>query len=402
MKQFAFPLGDKPALTIRSHADLQVTGWDRPDASVDSEPGYSLKVEQGRTGLFITCLEDCEIFIPTQTLVTIEKVSGDLKISNLTGTINIQKVGGSAVFATVGTVAAEKIGGDCDVSGIAGNFTVEKIGGSLEGSQFAGDVLVEKAGGDVRAGGIAGRFIARAGGSIEAQLLDGFGPAVTLRAGGDIRLHLPARDAGHYVLISGSEEICLNLAGLSNTVENKYHEFTRGERSQIEVELRSGGSLTLTAEPFEESAFVQHDTRADRPERVSAGGWEGISRSTEEAINRAARSAEEALRQAERRVTAALRGLEGRGQVGRGAGQEDVIIPPAPREQPATPGSSSETVEFVPAGQAGASGGGLEMDLPDSAVVTDQERLLILKMLQDKKITIEEAEALFEALGHSG
>jgi len=86
---------------------------------------------------------------------------------------------------------------------------------------------------------------------------------------------------------------------------------------------------------------------------------------------------ERAIRRADERIQAVLRRLEGKRPQYTGGGV------PVPPEAPITP---------IPASPPPAAAG------KSQEPVTDDERLMILQMVENKKITVDEAEALLEAL----
>jgi len=112
------------------------------------------------------------------------------------------------------------------------------------------------------------------------------------------------------------------------------------------------------------------------------------------------RHVEEAMRRADERIAAAMKRVEDRTR----AMNRDGVIPPIPPvgrprksiltpEPPTPPGppapAKPATPPMSPTGR------------PAKAVVSEEERMLILTMLQEKKITAEEAAKLLEALERS-
>ena len=134
------------------------------------------------------------------------------------------------------------------------------------------------------------------------------------------------------------------------------------------IVLSAGGDVRLTnqanagesAEEFGNFAGLNFDW---------SGFGERISRHVEQTTARVSKRAEEAARRAERHVERQARRWTGRVNFG--------------------PGPSWD---FGPKGMPTPPGG------PGSEPVADEERMAILKMLQEKKITSEQAEQLLKAL----
>jgi len=132
------------------------------------------------------------------------------------------------------------------------------------------------------------------------------------------------------------------------------------------ISLNAGGDIRVTnnaeagnsAEEFGNFAGMNFDW---------SGFGERISRQVEQATARAAKRAEEAARRVERHAERQARRWRGNVKVGRWnweMGPHGVPTPPSPPSEP----------------------------------VAEEERLVVLKMLAEKKITAEQAEQLLSAL----
>jgi hypothetical protein len=162
------------------------------------------------------------------------------------------------------------------------------------------------------------------------------------------------------------DEIDVEWPGVEEDSEATERVVTLGSGS-AKIVLTAGGDVRLTnkanagesAEEFGNFAGLNFDW---------SGFGERISRQVEQATSRAAKRAEEAARRAERHAERQARRFKGGLEVGRwnwDFGAKGMPTPPgAPKADP----------------------------------VSDEERMAILKMLQDKKITSEQAEQLLKAL----
>lgn len=181
-------------------------------------------------------------------------------------------------------------------------------------------------------------------------------------------------------------EIRLSRQGeeINQDVESRRHDFTLGEGGAA-VEVRAGGDITLTDRPAEPEPIAEElDRREDAwvaaRDRRGHPSWSGgfgfdrtsawadmISRRAQEAARRAEQRVHRSMRRTEEQIRAAAERDMRRVDMQAGFGHP--FQPPAPPPPP-----------------------------PPPSPVTEQERLVVLQMLQDGKITVEQAEMLLAAL----
>jgi DUF4097 and DUF4098 domain-containing protein YvlB len=113
---------------------------------------------------------------------------GDIRTSDVSGTLRAETAGGSITLANVGSrVDARTAGGSIRVGEVKGDAVLETSGGEIATGQVNGTLRAETAGGDVVIGGSGGPVVAQtAGGQIQIGAAGGSVHAET--AGGSIRL----------------------------------------------------------------------------------------------------------------------------------------------------------------------------------------------------------------------
>jgi hypothetical protein len=200
---------------------------------------------------------------------------------------------------------------------------------------------------------------------------------VSLRAGGDIQLHLPMDASATLDLESGGDDIQIHVGDKDEEVEKWAYGATLGSGA-IPVTVDAGGDVRVTDEVWDKdgiedsiSSLEDHwkELEDEREEpRSRSRHWPDIEAIT----RRATRHGEKVARRAEERVHAAMRRMGN--------------FPPVPPVPPMGP--------FGPKGPMGPRGP-VEPPRPQ---VSPEERMLILQMLQEKKISVEEAEKLLQAL----
>jgi hypothetical protein len=392
---------DDPVIHLKAYGGVKITGVDKAEVACEiNAPQLATLVEEDGH-VYVTVNAACSMTVPENASLEIEKGMGSIKITGVRNSIKIEKALGNLVLNNVGEVRVEKIGGnfavhaasgDVHVEKVGGNlflsdlrsFTGEKIGGNCKAKSIRGDFVLEKMGGGFKGQNIDGTLkLSRLGGSFTARgatlmgdlhaggdvRLLGFAMAsdhLEVKAGGDIRLEIGEDFSGaNFSMGSGGRDIRIKLKDddISMSAHNYDYAMDGAERT---VELAAGGSIALVAldDPNEEvvgdisDRFVYEES--------------AFSELIQERVDSATRRAEAKVKAAEVRLGQIRERVEKhRGfniDVDFGGGEQP--------EEPVPPVSR-------PAGKKGAS---------------DEERLMILKMLQDKKISVDEAETLFKAL----
>jgi hypothetical protein len=347
-----------PQLTITCHADLQIVGTADNVVLIDIEDDSpASRVERKDDVVSITAMADCDISCPIGTALTIEHVSGDLRVTQVTGDLAINAVNGDAALHDVGPTAIKTVQGDLSVRDTSGDVQIDVVRGDAKLKRVAGSVAINKVAGDLVAtdldGGLA---INNVGGdaSIETELHAG--QLYVAKASGDLVFRVDG-GGGQFTVLPMT-----NWTGNERSATGTY-----GDGSSQVTLMANGDLLVLPGkagtpwdadhiseqvETMIESAMSQFETQMSKVQRDLEQRFGQMDKQTEKAAERAARSAERAKRKAER-----------------AAGSWSFSF-----GRPLTPPTSS------------------------SEPVSDQERLLILKMVEEGKINVDQAAQLLSAL----
>lgn len=393
-----------PLVRVKAYGSIQIFGTEETEVRcvIKSPQLATLIKEEGQ--VLITANASCDLHVPTGASIEIEKVMGSAKISKIQGKIDIAKVFGNLVLGDIGTADVEKVGGNfsvrkaqgpVQVEKVAGNLTVEdvesficeKVGGSCQVKNVSGSLDIQKAGGkflgqsigDLVGGTkIGGSFTARGlqlcgdlnvGGRIKLTNVD-FADDQNIRAGGsiDVTLSEVQKDL-IFKLRSGDGKIRVKVQGDDIEHRGGTYQYQIGQ-GQMTVTLASGGHVFLTDQVDLEEEVV--GDLSDQFEFEESAFSEMIR----DRVESATKMADVKVKSAEIRLEKIREKLEKQRGFGLdfdfGEGEKRVKTPEVPTTPIQRPGSKK-----------GA---------------TDEERLMILQMLQEKKITVEEAETLFRAL----
>ncbi len=386
-----FEVSARPHLTIaHSEDDLTIRGEGEREIVVKLY-GDAKEIDVSREGeTFTLSLQArCTIICPEGTTVTVERAEGNLTLRRLEGPLALRQVRGDLTLKQVGPTTADEVQGDLHARRVQGDLTL---------GQVFGDVILKQVEGLLTAQQIAGDLVVR----------DLEGGAAVEQVEGDLLLHTPLTAGKTYrfqvdgdALLRLDEEsnVQVTVQAEGEIIEDEAISFV--ERQQPErhrlvgrigtgeatLEVQAGGDVLLApptegvgvafgvtlGEEIEETiervmAEVgrQLDARLSEIDaliQAQLGRWEArkVRRKAEKAARRAQRHARKMAKAARRRARAAQRQWRW--------WEEDV----AP-----------------------------ERDVrirQDEEPVTEEERLMVLRMVEAGKLSAEEAARLLEAMG---
>ncbi|MCB0057251.1 MAG: hypothetical protein KDE45_09505 [Caldilineaceae bacterium] len=394
--------GPTPRLTLDSiEGNLVLNGWDRPEVQLRVRgDGDSLSVDSSGDSVAIHCEDDLWVQAPLQASITIHSVAGNASLSMILNSVTIGTIEGNTVVNSVNAVTAGRIEGNLAARLIAGDLTVDTVEGNAQVAKVAGDVQLGRVEGNVSLDEIGGSTHATAEGNVKAKaaLAPGqectieaegnivceipreAGAAVTLKADGPIRVKEFGDErstrSGNLAFVQGSAEARLNLAAEGSIVVRGIRpwgmdgsDFAAG--FDEEMALRSVEITQQITEQIESQVNELSRQLDDKLSRL--GNNEELAVNIQERVQSAMRRAEEKLAEAMRKVEQRVQEAERRSGEGDGRRRKSygwASPPPAP---PAPP-------------------------KPKRAPATDEERMMILRMVEQGKISIEQAEKLLAAL----
>lgn len=393
------PVGPAPRLIVhRVDGDLTLSGWDRPDLQVRARRSDRTTVRQHEDTVEITCADDCVIQAPLQALVKIDRVDGDAVVNMVLSLVEIGAVDGDLRVAGVGGLAIGSVDGDLSVRSVASAFKAGSVDGDARILQVAGDVQIGSVDGDLLLGEIVGNVLARTDGDAKLSLDLAPGQIVQVEADGDISCQVQAA-ASVKVQLAAAGDIRVKNLGESQRASHTSLDFQVGDGA-ASLRLKADGDIALTGVDLRASGYgrdLDMDLNEELTRRASELG-EQITQQVESQVNVLTREIEDklsrmandeemasriqdkvsaALRRAEEKFAEAMRRVEARSQdVDRRTAGEDrrrkgYGAPPAP-PRPAAP--------------------------PKPPAVTDEERMLVLRMVEQGRISVDQAEKLLAAL----
>lgn len=364
-----FQTGSTPLLEVAADANLMVSGWyqDTVEAQVRSEDILTAEVREDRLRLYAE--GDLVLKVPVQSRLEVTLVEGSLTIATVLGEISIQSVGGHLNLQTTGPVTCGNVSGHCKFTGGTGSLHIRNIGGNLKGGSAVGPLTVSNVGGNIKLLDVLLVEKVHAGGNIKAKFPTSPNELEAL-AGGNIKLWVPVDANFNLEAHSGGEKVVLQSGNETQRYSTGRHRATVGAGGPL-VRLHAGGNVYILNSGWEEDLVAEDFVPAEEP----AHDWtsnlihDRIERQVQAKLRAAEARASAASRRAEAKMEDALRKL-------------DRFNLPNPED-------------FWP-----KAGSGIAAGAPPEprSKVSDEERMIVLTMLSEKKITAEEANQLLDAL----
>jgi hypothetical protein len=431
MADQVFPLEDISRIDfVNITGSLHLSGWNReeirikdlgkerpgvappppppPPATLHADPpavGDSLvaQVDKKKTILEISSLNDIIISIPHNLEVKIKSVTDDVHIKGMRGILDIKSVSGDLSVSDVEVLTADFIAGDLFVSRIQGNLQVNSVGGDSLIDNVQGQVELKKVGGDIQIDTVGGGIDATAGGSGTADFHPVPWQAYQLKAGGDLILSIPVDTSADLSIKSEAKDITIFPGKLDITSNEKELEHTLGEGGPA-ILLTAGGKVFVIDNEF--TTFTGIGMNMGDLGSIAAGfttkatdfirdNLENLEEDLTESLSGLSESlkdiglSEEKLRELGVQIEETSRMAAEKAEIAAIKAQAKVEKKVAKARLKAF--KARDKIKQFDINKF------LEAE-PDKKAVSEGERMLILEMLQEKKISAEEAEELLNAL----
>ncbi len=360
--------------------DLRVRGWERPEVAVQDETGTLATTEDGQ--IEARSMGDLVLRVPMEVPLEGRNVSGDAKIGDLCGRLSLENVGGDLLLRDAGPTDVTRIGGDVRVKRADGSVTLGMVGGDATIREVSGDTTIAQVGGDLYVRDIGGGCQVEHVGS-DLVLSTNFIPGAAYRfdVGGDIVCRIPAGASVRFQT-AHSHDLVVDAPGAQMVEGEDGDEVVFGAGEAV-VRLEAGGEIRLVGQDEDYMMAINFQLEGELAERLAgleerlaeqlSGLDDLILRKTEKVRERAEKEAERAVRHAERMARKAERGKRKGFTFSFGGDSFEAGLSRRPARAPRPPA-------------------------PPAEPVSDEERMTILRMVENRQISVEEAEKLLAAL----
>jgi DUF4097 and DUF4098 domain-containing protein YvlB len=422
MKLQRFEVADAPRLTVSCSGELDVNGGREGEVAVKvygSEEDLEVQSQNGE--ITIRSNARCKIGCPQGTILTLEAVHGDVRVRRIDGSITAGNLYGDSYFKDVGAMDVGSASGDMRVRTLNGNLNLDLVSGdaivrsangNVRVNQISGDLSVRGVKGSLSCDAVSGDFTVRGvegpvscefvSGDLSAAYLEGgleavvagdaalktdFTPGCTyqISASGDVSAKFPANaNAQFQVTTTGNIRHKVNWADVTEVTGTTLT--GRLGDGEANVDITASGSVTLRSrdeakdfifgfEPEDTELDMELESMSEELERNIQAHMVQMDRLNEQIEAELGRIDDAAI---QRKVQAATRKAE------RAAERARLKADRAQRRWQRM-GPQGPTPKTPPR-------------RPKADPVTEEERLMILRMIQEGKISTDEAARLLEAL----
>jgi hypothetical protein len=408
--------GETPKINLEVMGSLSLRGYDESHVEVmcSSQDDLSMDVQDDQVN--IVCHRDAKLRVPYGSRVDASRIHGDASLKALEGELSIDRNYGNLSLRSVGRVkvgdingslTAKNVNGDMHLNSSQGNVSVRDIRGDFTVEEsITGNLVLKDIDGSAKAvvGGNVNvdldpspesSYDFQAKGNLTCRLPEDASVKVSISHGANVRIKIPEvevleRIVTPYEFVLGEGDARLALSASGNiTLSSQPPDWNIGE---VEVEI--GEDYELFAETLNEQISSQIDAQMEMMDEelklqldnlslyldtaaMSAEQAERIAERVRMASERAHARAQEKIRRAqakmERKLEATRRRAERKARAAEQAARD--------RRRKAEP------IEWAPSSPK---------KVPEP--VSDEERLMILQLLEQGKINTKEAEQLLSAL----
>lgn len=405
------------------HGNLQVKGWERPEVVIKANPD-ELSLEEQDDVIRLSCQGNCAVRLPHGATVQINTVHGEAHFKLLEDQLTITQVLGSLILRNVGEVQVESVHGELLAKHLTGDLAAKEVLGNASVRDVQGQFVSPNVRGNLDLREVQGSVMAVVTGNASLRFGAMAGDTYEIHVAGNLDLRVPEDASLNVKLSAGSRNIRVKLPSETRNYAEAEHSFTLGGGAARLV-ASAGGNLSFSAqvadgEDVEEDFEAGFGTGSDefsqqiarQVEAQIGAQMEAITRhlnqhienlsstigrsglsaeTTQEILQRARETGDRMSAQAQERMRRAQEKLERKLEAARR--REEQRAQAAERRVQSRGRRASNLAWAAPAAP----------QPPVKEPVSDEERLIILRMLEQKKISLEEAEKLLAALeGNAG
>lgn len=398
MEKRFFEVQETPTLSILDcRGDLSVNGWSTLAVRVRTDD-EKLEIRQEGETLMVTCGSDLRIDAPHDSRLQVRTLAGDARLKRIQGEISLDEIGGDLLLGQVGNARIKEARGDLSARNVDGDLIVQEVEGDMSVRNVTGRLEVGRVGRDLGARILMGDARAEdVQGDVRLRSAFTDGKEYSFKARGDIVARVPSNTNADFTLRSGRNRIrikadLLDRKDMDNEITGRLGD------GGATVLLDAGRDVILAASDSDwgqdwsgvqvgaigaefgaEFSTLAEDIASQVGAHMAEMSLqlEDKLANIEVDVGRLDERAERVTRRAQKQLERAAARLQRRAER-----EADKARHHAVKARWKTAPRSGRPASPEPAGDP----------------VTDKERLTILNMVAEGKISVQEAESLLDAL----
>ena len=354
-----FAIGLEPQIKIESvEGDLRIVGWETDEILVRSDE-EAVTYQQNGDGISISCQDDLTLNVPKKSRIHIQTVIGDASVRGVEGDLNTALLNGDVDIRNAGKVTIDAVEADFSLRGAQGDVYIKSVGGDASLRDINGQLTLDSVSDDLAIRGVGGNLKVDVDSDVVVHLEPKPGQEYSIIAGDNILLILPTET--NATLSINADTIKMDWPDIKQ--EESTSRIVKLGDGSAQIKLDAGGDVLVTNRKDASASADEHGNFAGMMFDWGSWGreigqeWENIGRDWGDHISR---QAQETAQRVERK----MRHAASRRNAKMKWTWDFDNMPKAPKREP----------------------------------VSEEERMAILRMLAEKKITSEEADQLLSAL----
>lgn len=388
MDRINLETSETPEIRILSiKGSLRIKGWDRTELRADSDESDTLSIQSTDNSANVECKSGCMLRVPVEGSLRIDKVERELMLKSIECPIQIGQVSGQIMAKSVGSLKIEKANSNLIARNVEGSFECDSIMGNANLQDIDGNIRIKKVYGNLVIKGFTSGIQAETTGNCTLRIDPESGGEFTVNASGNISCRLSPDTNAKIKLISESEQITVKLSGTSESHKTREFDLTVGE-GESEIVLNAKGVVDLTIPVQDE---VDWSYEFDLGEDVSSMA-DDISQIVSEQI-------EAQLETLSNNLSHLSTNLNNMGPITSDKYRERLEAKRLKLERKlARVERRAADKARIANRRVASTARRFPRSKSASDPVSDSERQAVLEMLQNKNITVQEAEILLAAL----
>ncbi len=371
-------------IDLNGKKSVFIRSWDQDEVEVRYPVGKDCFFRLNNEILNIDASSYCIISIPETTKIFVKRINGNLETVGQIQFISIENVGGNCSIQAVDGLNVENITGNLKLGRVGSQSSIRNIGGNFT---FRGDDVVldiHAVGGNLSGEAKGLELQTRVGGNIKLKIGHFEGKRNELRAGGAIKIRVEDLENSTSIARAGGIVTYRYKDDDEKSLNGKLEKQIGSGETQIR--LKAGGNINISdqSNDFEivqnfgdnSDSYLEEIERKFESRSIQSSGFDfsdlfeiedKINSNIKDKTGKIEEKIQKAMEKMERKFTF----------------REEFGIPPRPPRPSRPMNETAAKSEKEPS-------------------VSSEEKLMILKMLQDKKISVEEAERLLKAVEKFG
>ncbi len=396
-----------PDVTIEQvQGELQVRGWGHSEVLVKANP-ENLTIDDKDDVVHLSSRGACKLSVPHGAKIHIERVGGNASLKLLEGNLAIDQVKGSLNLREVARTEINTINGDLSAQGISDYLHINQVKGNAAVREVKGECTLDEVSGNLVLRQVDGNIKVKAEGNARVRLTDLAGDDYHIHAGGNLHCRIPEDASARISLVSGAKSIKVKLPDERKSYQDEQGELILGD-GDIQMDFSCDGNLFLASceggwtktgdgefdygegtgvlpDDFSQQIAQQVETQIEAQMEAVTQQLDENMASLSQKIEDAGMSPEQTERIMRQAHEASERGIV--------RAREKMRLDQEKLEHRLEIAQRRAKVQGVaPCGVARFS----QPQTPET--ISGEEQLAILHMLEQKKISVEEAEKLLAAL----